>query len=733
MSIRTDWKLQQEPQGTSGTVIGYNGSTTASLIGAFAGATNVTDGVFGTVPKPVAGQQTLFLRGDGLWAAAGGGGAGDMILANTQTNTGAKIFLDATLLLRNVANTFSSQFTNTNTASQTYTLPDITGLIALNPLTTTGDLIQSTSGTVAGRLASIATGNVLLSGGVGTVSSWGKVGLSTHVAGNLAIANLNSGLAASASTFWRGDGTWASPSGGLSGLTTNQVLYATSATTLGGEIGFEYDPAIDTMTVNTARFGTTDYLRISGALVDTLAMAGTSPNLNMNFVSKGTSTFKFYSSTGTSGLSLGVIGNEFYVEQYGISTPSGVTGITYKSMPGNSVANHGKGFSITAGAAYVTTGNGNGGSIGITTGLKRAGGSGTDGSIILNANNGLIYMSSGSNTIQLNTSQAGITAGTVILGETNQIGYTSSVDTLYFSGSPIGTNGIIKGRDGDNSVNSGDGLTIKAGVAYNTVGNGNGGNINIQVGTKRTAGSGTAGKVVFVSPLSTLSNVNFSFNDPAVGNFLGPTLVPDASSGYFGLNISGAPGNQALAQPSGYLRLQGGDNTGGTGGTAGIAFLTGGSSTSTNGIGGQVIITGGSGSGAGAGGSITITGGSVSTGSGGDVIITSGNSSSGVDGRIILNPLSNWIEIPNTTVIGTVSAEKAAMYAADITSNNAAMHFKTELGQVIKLYQTNAGSAYSTSNVTTDRTYDANSTTLDELADILGTLIADLKLTGLIS
>jgi len=30
-------------------------------------------------------------------------------------------------------------------------------------------------------------------------------------------------------------------------------------------------------------------------------------------------------------------------------------------------------------------------------------------------------------------------------------------------------------------------------------------------------------------------------------------------------------------------------------------------------------------------------------------------------------------------------------------------------------------------NVTTDRTYDANATTVDELADVLGTLIADLQ------
>lgn len=39
---------------------------------------------------------------------------------------------------------------------------------------------------------------------------------------------------------------------------------------------------------------------------------------------------------------------------------------------------------------------------------------------------------------------------------------------------------------------------------------------------------------------------------------------------------------------------------------------------------------------------------------------------------------------------------------------------------------------YTASNVSADRSYDANSTTVDELADVLGTLIADLKLTGII-
>ncbi len=119
----------------------------------------MTATVGGAVPTPP-NNTTTFLRGDGTFAAPAGG-SGDMVLASAQTNSGAKTFLDATLLHRNVANTFSSKFTNTATAARTWTMQDADGTVAFTASPTfTGTVTHPTPFTL-GATSVTTTGTQL--------------------------------------------------------------------------------------------------------------------------------------------------------------------------------------------------------------------------------------------------------------------------------------------------------------------------------------------------------------------------------------------------------------------------------------------------------------------------------------------------------------------------------------------------------------------------------------------
>lgn len=89
----------------------------------------------------------------------------------------------------------------TNVVSSVSNLPTLTLNTALAATSggtgqssyTIGDLLYASTSTALSKLADVVTGNALISGGVSTAPSWGKIGLTTHVTGTLPVANGGTG------------------------------------------------------------------------------------------------------------------------------------------------------------------------------------------------------------------------------------------------------------------------------------------------------------------------------------------------------------------------------------------------------------------------------------------------------------------------------------------------------------------------------------------------------------
>ena len=89
-----------------------------------------------------------------------------------------------------------------------------------------GDILYANTTTTLAKLADVATGNALISGGVGVAPSWGKIGLTTHISGVLPVAN--GGTNASTASITSFNNITGYTASGATGTTSTNLVFSTS-------------------------------------------------------------------------------------------------------------------------------------------------------------------------------------------------------------------------------------------------------------------------------------------------------------------------------------------------------------------------------------------------------------------------------------------------------------------------------------------------------------------------